>query len=135
MVTPTSPLTPRETLDLIPTFNPHLNLLLLGHGVPVTLVVALPDNCYVRHSGFSHHGSGIGFPKVSKTHTLIEQEVHLLKSLSLTFWDTEVDEDDGRRHDGAKDESNLAVQAGVLVVDEVWDREVDGKTVCLLGSW
>jgi hypothetical protein len=58
---------------------------------------------------------------------LVEQEIDLFQRFTLALRNTEVNKHKGSSHDASKDEANFAVQAGVLVVDEIWDAEVDSE--------
>ena len=99
--------------------GPHHNRALLDIRVVFLTIVLL--------QGRLHHSRRIRLTKVPDRNALVEQEVDLLQCLSLALRYTEVHKDDSDRHETAKDEANLAVQAGVLVVDEVWDDEVDSE--------
>lgn len=75
-----------------------------------------------------HHGGRVRRAKLPCGDAAVEEEVDLLQRLALALRDAEVDKDDGESHDGAEDEANLAVETGILVVDEIGNAEVDSET-------
>lgn len=77
-------------------------------------------------AGPSKLGSDIR-SEVAKWDTLMEHVIDLLESLAFTFGDEKVREDEAEGRNGAKNETDLRLQAGVLVINKVGDREVHSK--------
>lgn len=93
------------------------------------LTTLLERPLLVVRLGRRHEGAGVESLELAQRHAVAEHELDLLEGPALALGHAEEDEEEADEAHAAKDEADLGVEAAVLGVDDVGDREADDEAV------